>query len=306
MTDLEKLEESQNYVKPEISNTSSPTKDSEVPQIISLHPQMVNMSCNFDDFDIDSLAGHEMDSQEDIEPDHGQPEDIEMYKLSDEQEDDDFSDDPSLDLYHHNEEFGKETTILIPVEQVRFYNQELAAKAPQSYSPQNSAASCTNKLEETLQEPKTKIRKKPGRKKEYTGLTKRKDVIIKRILRKVKGFYWKGFNKFTKYNSRKRSFDAEDFFYSCVRVYLTHELKFLSPSVPMMKTLGDMMLIKAVGGKEDNEFYDTLYRYSYLKFTRLVRNKYFRFFVKLYSNKVDPLQMDSDDRIGLEMILKDC
>lgn len=40
---------------------------------------------------------------------------------------------------------------------------------------------------------KTQVQKRKGRKPVYTGLTKRKDVVLKSLLREIRSFYWKRF-----------------------------------------------------------------------------------------------------------------
>lgn len=46
--------------------------------------------------------------------------------------------------------------------------------------------------------------RRPGRKRIETGMVQRKDVVLKKVLRRMRAFFWKKFNTLTKFSTRKR------------------------------------------------------------------------------------------------------
>jgi hypothetical protein len=61
-------------------------------------------------------------------------------------------------------------------------------------------------------EEEKQLSRRVGRRPVQTGLLKRKDVVLKKVLRSIKTFYWKGLNKATKYCTRKKRRNGASFY----------------------------------------------------------------------------------------------
>lgn len=263
------------------------------------HTGVKNLTNKFEDFDIESLSTPEdhpaalCDSKMEAQKLFEDPDKFDSLKWIWKNEDLSLSDDPSLDLNleNNNGEGGiakeKEEAKVIPW-----------ADQPQFEFTNNSPTSSPSAAKP--------LRKRPGRKKIHTGLNQRKDVILKKMLRRIRAYYWKRFNSITKYNVRKRSFQTSDFFYDWIRFFLLHEMKITNPKEQMVKSLGDIMWIKENGGKTDNEVYLVLYKFSFKRFTKLAENPHFQYFVKTYAKQIEAGNLTSDEKIALKMILNEC
>jgi hypothetical protein len=71
--------------------------------------------------------------------------------------------------------------------------------------------------------PSIPKKKKVGRKPLRLGLTKRKDVVFKTVLRKVRKCFWTGINRFTGYQTKKSRHEIP-LYYECVAEYVTKVL----------------------------------------------------------------------------------
>ena len=67
-------------------------------------------------------------------------------------------------------------------------------------------------------------KKKLGRKPLITGLTQRKDIVLKTLFRRIKTFFWKDFNKETKYKNYE-SKTRVLFFEKCMKRYIKNVLQ---------------------------------------------------------------------------------
>lgn len=147
--------------------------------------------------------------------------------------------------------------------------------------------------------------RKGGRKPIETGLSKRKDVILKKVLRTIRTYYWKAFNQATKYCIRKRRRNNESFYYQCINDYIETILK-IDADTFTVKTLGDFLCMNPNRKSKENEYYDVLYRFSFAKFKNLTSNKRFCALIKIYGEITDKETLSSDEKIGLQMLINEC
>lgn len=161
--------------------------------------------------------------------------------------------------------------------------------------------------------------KKRGRKKTTNKLfSRRKDVIIKTLLRKCRRFFQKEFNLKTNYLKLKRKMDAS-FYRVCLAKYIRNELNF-EPTDELIIFLGALLyqqdLEKAIDTfvtpgfdvasikKELEIVHEILYKYSHEKFRAFTKQKseFGVFFSVYYSTGADADRVDPEYEQGLEII----
>lgn len=155
----------------------------------------------------------------------------------------------------------------------------------------------------SLKDSQIQPRSKAGRKPLNTGLKLRKDVVLKTILRKIRTFYWSDFNEITRFKVYKHR-KEEDFYETCLKRYITTRLgiecspeylfalgsfmssrdveKLLATKTSLLYTLDPNRRNEMIKGND--EVHETLYKFSFSKYQKLVRNKYFKDLIIGYSN----------------------
>lgn len=147
--------------------------------------------------------------------------------------------------------------------------------------------------------------KKVGRKFVDTGLSKRKDVILKKVLRSIRIFFWKAFKAATRYCVRKKKNKCEQFLYDeCVRDFVRTNLQ-LQTDAASIQTLGDFLWMHPSRKSADNEFYDALYRFSVKKFKKIAKNSFFCTLLHKYEELVDWSSLSEYEQIGFQILLKE-
>jgi hypothetical protein len=156
-------------------------------------------------------------------------------------------------------------------------------KSTESLSDVNNDASNKENMKNT------KSFKKTGRRPENLGLTKRKDVIIKTLLRKMKKYFWRDFTSFSGLKSKGDPNAAFSFGQSLLK-YSNEKLNF-NESNGCLFFLSSLMSPKYTGdllSREDffrnlknnlqtqnklKMIHDVLYKFTYSQFKKLLRNK---------------------------------
>lgn len=146
-----------------------------------------------------------------------------------------------------------------------------------------------------------KPKKKVGRKKIPTGMDQRKDVVLKKVLRKIRNYYWKDFQTCTKFPIKKRGKADDAFLKDCLDIYIKKVFK-QDPKPGMVRTLSNLMCVKD-SKKKENLIYQTLYKFSFTRFKKVTRNSNFRYLVHRYSENVESGSLTPDESIGLQMII---
>lgn len=170
-----------------------------------------------------------------------------------------------------------------------------------------------------------KTKKKVGRKPLNTGLTLRKDVVLKSLLRRIRNFYWDDFNEITKFKNYKYRRDANHF-EVCLKEYISLRLR-VNYDGDYLITTGNFIsskdTSKLISNRtsslytedeetrnqmllENKEVHHTLYKFSFSKFQTLVKKNSIRDLIIRYSNEVDPLSLSEDETIGLGMLVTEC
>lgn len=163
------------------------------------------------------------------------------------------------------------------------------------------------------------IKKRPGRRADFTGLNQRKDVVLKSLLRKIKKFFWTHFKHLFKYIQLKKA-DQPAIFESYLRAYVEVILKqeatpeyvftfgsFINPK-EMKRAINynfnmdfEFTLQKIERLSRIEEIYDILYRFSISKFKRYAKKKIIRGLINHYIRVQS--EFSQDEKIGLQIIL---
>ena len=170
-----------------------------------------------------------------------------------------------------------------------------------------------------------KCKKKVGRKPLNTGLTLRKDVVLKTVLRKIRTFYWSDFNAVTRFKLYKHR-KAADYYETCIKRYVSLRMGmkcsrgylFAFGSFMSSKEVHKLLNIKTSSlftpllerrnqmREDSEEVYDTLYKFSFSKYSKLVRSKDFKDLIIRYSKVVDHDTLSEDEAIGLGILVEEC
>lgn len=62
-----------------------------------------------------------------------------------------------------------------------------------------------------------------GKNTKITGLTQRKDVVLKKVLRQIKAYYSNNFNEFVIYAERKINANDHQYYRDCLKQYIEEE-----------------------------------------------------------------------------------
>ena len=85
-----------------------------------------------------------------------------------------------------------------------------------------------------------KPKKKVGRKKIPTGMEQRKDVVLKKVLRKIRNYYWKDFQTCTNFPIKKRGRADDAFLKDSLNTYIRKVFE-QDPKPGMIRTLTNLM-----------------------------------------------------------------
>eukprot|EP00343_Euplotes_focardii_P007586 CAMPEP_0205821248 /NCGR_PEP_ID=MMETSP0206-20130828/6282_1 /ASSEMBLY_ACC=CAM_ASM_000279 /TAXON_ID=36767 /ORGANISM="Euplotes focardii, Strain TN1" /LENGTH=221 /DNA_ID=CAMNT_0053116575 /DNA_START=14 /DNA_END=679 /DNA_ORIENTATION=- len=96
----------------------------------------------------------------------------------------------------------------------------------------------TSKATEVIKE--TKPKKKVGRKKIPTGMQQRKDVVLKKVLRKIRNYYWSDFQSCTNFPIKKRGKADDIFLKESLNTYIKKTFE-VDPKPGMIRTLTNLM-----------------------------------------------------------------
>ncbi|CAI2359892.1 unnamed protein product [Moneuplotes crassus] len=146
--------------------------------------------------------------------------------------------------------------------------------------------------------------KKPGRKPEVTGLTCRKDIALKALLRNIRRFHWEKLKIHTQFTTKRRQSKSEcDAF---LGEYIQKELG-VEPNQKFISTLNLYLFSERPRpGEAKNLFREVLYTYSAAKLNNCLLNKYFRCLVYHYIFEMGPKISDSNSKIAIQMMEKKC
>ena len=165
-------------------------------------------------------------------------------------------------------------------------------------------------------------RKKLGRKFEFTGLSQRKDVVLKSLLRKIKKCLWVQLNQFTEF-SRKRKSEEKDFYERCLIAFLQNMIQ-RDATVEFLFTFGSFLspdhmkeLIKSKQSKifeiseyhlnlrKINEVVDLLYKFNLQRFKKFAQRKEVIVIINHFYNYFEDT-LRSDEIIGVQLLASMC
>lgn len=168
-------------------------------------------------------------------------------------------------------------------------------------------------------------KKKAGRKPQNTGLTLRKDLVLKTLLRRIRNYYWKDFKTCTKFNTRKAKEDItaieeclQEYAYKRFKAADNQELIFWLGSIMSTKNSRNLFIaalnnfdssaasMKDTIAEKVEEVHQVLYKFSFYKFQRMAKNQVFSFLIANYAQVIDRSTLTEDEVIGLEMLLAEC
>eukprot|EP00344_Euplotes_crassus_P010045 CAMPEP_0197004396 /NCGR_PEP_ID=MMETSP1380-20130617/22119_1 /TAXON_ID=5936 /ORGANISM="Euplotes crassus, Strain CT5" /LENGTH=271 /DNA_ID=CAMNT_0042423165 /DNA_START=113 /DNA_END=928 /DNA_ORIENTATION=+ len=193
-------------------------------------------------------------------------------------------------------EFNLELNSLISSSDPSSVPEELAPTTPEKKS-----TSKAKEVKPKVSKKRTTKPKKVGRKKIETGMEQRKDVVLKKVLRKIRNYFWRDFQIYTEFPIKKRGKADDALLKDCLEIYVRKVFN-LEPKPGMVRTLSNLMCGKETKQKE-NLIYQTLYRFSFTRFKKVTKNSSFRFLVSRYSESVDRETLTPDESIGLDMII---
>jgi hypothetical protein len=145
-----------------------------------------------------------------------------------------------------------------------------------------------------------------GRRSENNGLTQRKDIVLKKVLRDIRGYYIKNFNELTKYNIRKKYSFERDSYIKCLSTYVIHEFG-ISDSGELVDILEKLFnYIETRASYPINDIHDALYNFTCHKLQILTENTSVRFLILHYDKNINKSNFTNDQKIGLQMVLEEC
>jgi hypothetical protein len=145
-----------------------------------------------------------------------------------------------------------------------------------------------------------------GRRSEHNGLTQRKDIVLKKVLRDIRGYYIKNFNELTKYNIRKKYSFERDSYIKCLSTYVNYEFG-ISDGGEIVYVLEKLFnYIETRAFHPSNDIHDALYNFTNHKLQILTGNASVRFLISHYDKNINKSNFTNDQRIGLLMVLEEC
>ena len=167
------------------------------------------------------------------------------------------------------------------------------------------------------------IDKKLGRRPTFTGLTQRKYVVLKTLLRRIKTFFWNDFKDLTKYFKLKKykriaHFERWIQFYiaNCLQEDTSIESSFVFGSFISSRDMKSLVLDKSKSLVLDraetadklmriDAIYSTLHKFNESKFADLAKNSIISsLIVKFYNRMQD--ELSPNEAIGIQMLLDKC
>ena len=164
------------------------------------------------------------------------------------------------------------------------------------------------------------IEKKLGRKPNLTGLTQRRDVVLKNLLRRIKTFFWNDFKDQTKYFKLKRykriaHFERWIQFYiaNCLQEDASIESSFVFGSFISSSDMKSLVLEKSKSMVWDraetddklmriDSIYSTLYKFSETKFADLAKNEIISNLIAKFYNEMQD-ELNANEAIGIHILL---
>ncbi|CAI2361278.1 unnamed protein product [Moneuplotes crassus] len=141
---------------------------------------------------------------------------------------------------------------------------------------------------------------KKGRKPLIYGLAKRNDVVLKSVIRAVKGFHWACFKKTTSFTTKRKSSCEQR--RECIHKYIEQEFG-VEPNPQFLATLEAVLFMKKSVDEVNNIFRDLFYSFSQPKLERCMRDPYFKCLVYHFSFEANLDKLDQDSRVGIQVIL---
>lgn len=138
------------------------------------------------------------------------------------------------------------------------------------------------------------------------GLVQRKDLVMKKVLRGMKRYYWKGFNSLTKYQKKKNNSVHCDFYISCLKKYINYEFQ-METSDGLISVFEDLFRknkLKPDGSL--NEVHSLLYKYRDKKLKIMTKNSDFRNIILNYYDKAGASLLTNDEESGLDIAFDEC
>ncbi|CAI2363941.1 unnamed protein product [Moneuplotes crassus] len=133
------------------------------------------------------------------------------------------------------------------------------------------------------------------------GLSKRKDVVLKSLLRKIRRFHWTQFKKTTSFGV-KQKISIEHQRLLLIK-YIEHEFG-MESNEEFLDTLDKVLLMREIRNRTANIYNDLLHSYNRRKLQICMNDPYFKCLVFHYSFEVNPDEINKDEEEGLKMILK--
>lgn len=138
--------------------------------------------------------------------------------------------------------------------------------------------------------------RKKGRRPTDLGLTKRKDIVLKTLVRKIRKFHTRKLKSVTKFMSRKRC--SQYLLRKFLKEYIEKEFC-MEPSEGFIKTLDKFLFLHPV---RNNIFRETLYEYSLPKLEKCMEDQYFRSLAYHFFFEADSQELDDNTKIGIELM----
>ena len=167
-------------------------------------------------------------------------------------------------------------------------------------------------------------RKRAGRKRENLGLTQRKDVVLKTLLRKMRTSLWEEFNSFTRFKHKRNKtgplqYDIWLDIFAREKLGVLANAAYLFYLSILMSTRQTEEVVsfkhssiykqsdeeRAQQFDEIKQVHEVLYKFSYSKFKRLLKKQELWSLIHDYFAKLDQAELSQDKKIGSEILLKD-
>lgn len=138
-----------------------------------------------------------------------------------------------------------------------------------------------------------------------TGFIQRKDVVLKKLLRKMRGYYLKNFKVVTKYYQKKRDTNEKDFYTCCLSQYVNHEFGILDNEelVEVLRKLFNSEETRIYYPSSD--IHNALYSFSYANFLKFIQDPLVRFIISHYDKVADKCNFTNDQNLGLKSIMEE-
>jgi hypothetical protein len=182
-----------------------------------------------------------------------------------------------------------------------------------------------NSSKDSSESVPTSRRKGAGRKRLNLGLTQRKDVVLKALLRKMRTSLWEKFNSVTLFKE-KRNMKGPLHYDICLRLFAREKLgelandAFLFYLSILMSTKKTEELVsfkfsslykrtdeeRSQQLEEISQVHEVLYKFSCSKFKRLLEKKELWTLIHHYFSTLNSSEMSQDEKICSEILLKYC